>query len=87
MVVRTLHTGAPESRFGFTASGALGKAVVRNRVKRRLREAVRSLPVASGWDIVMNARPKAVQADYHSLHAELSELLTKARVLEERAGP
>ena len=55
---------------------------MRNRVKRRLREAVRSLPVAPGWDLVLNARRGAEEADYHRLRAVVAGLMGRAGVLE-----
>jgi len=80
-VLRTLATDGP-SRFGFTAGVALGNAVVRNRLKRRLREAVRSLPVSSGWDVVVNGRRGAGEADYWRLRRELAELMERAGLLD-----
>lgn len=68
------------SRFGFTVGRALGKAVTRNRVRRRLREAARSLGVEAGRDIIVNARRGAECAGYYELRAELSELLERAGV-------
>lgn len=69
-------------RVGFSVSKRVGGAVVRNRVKRRLREAVRvrltSLP--AGWDIVISARPAAANADYATLDAELGGLFERARL-------
>ena len=86
LVVRALRTDRPLSRFGFAAGRAIGNALARNRLKRRLREAVRSLAVAPGWDVVLNARRGAGEADYHRLRIELRELLARARLLEEGAG-
>ena len=82
VVLRALRTNGPLSRFGFTTGRALGGAVVRNKVKRRLREIVRSLPVAEGWDIVLNARSNAVGAEYSSLARTVESLMRKAGVLE-----
>ena len=82
MVLRALRTGRPLSRFGFTVGRALGKAVVRNRVKRRLREAVWSLPVVPGWDLVLNARRGAEEADYRRLRSVVAELMGRAGVLQ-----
>ncbi len=83
LILRALHTDRPLSRFGFAVSQALGNAIVRNRLKRRLREAVRSLPVAAGWDLVLNARGEAAGADYHRLRAEVSALMARAGVLQD----
>ena len=82
MVLRALRTEGPESRFAVTAGRIVGKAVVRNLVKRRLREAVWSMPVAGGWDFVLNARPGAAEAGYHGLRETISELMFKAGMLE-----
>jgi ribonuclease P protein component len=83
LVLRALASGRDESRFGFTAGRALGNAVTRNRTKRRLREAARTLPVGPGWDLVVNSRRGAGEASYWELRAELEKLLGRAGVLEE----
>jgi len=83
LALRVLRTGGPFSRFGFTVGRALGKAVTRNRIKRRLREAARSLPVLPGWDLVVNARQGAAEADYWSLRETLSGLMARAGLLEQ----
>jgi ribonuclease P protein component len=56
----------PDVRVGFSVNKKVGKAVIRNRVKRRLREAVRrELPsVRPGSDLVFIARPAAAGATY-----------------------
>ncbi len=71
------------TRIGFSVSKQVGGAVQRNRVKRRLREAVRRRlwKTQRGWDMILIARPEAANADYASLAAELAELLARARVL------
>jgi ribonuclease P protein component len=78
-----LSSGRPLSRFGFTTGKAIGNAVVRNRVKRRLREAVRLLPLAGGWDVVVNARRGSSEASYADLAGEVRTLLGRARLLKE----
>jgi ribonuclease P protein component len=61
-----LPVRTPDVRVGFSVSKKVGKAVVRNRVKRRFREAVkRELPsVRPGCDLVFIARPAAAGASY-----------------------
>ena len=81
LVLRTLRTGRDESRVGFTAGRALGNAVVRNRVKRRLRAAVRSLSLDGGWDIVFNARQGTNGADNQQLRSAVVRCSTWAGVL------
>ena len=83
LMLRALPSGQPTSRVGFTVSKALGNAVVRNRLKRRLREVVRALPLASGWDLVLNARRGAADAEYRELRAVVADLMDRAGVLEE----
>lgn len=81
LILRAVRTGRPLSRVGFTVGRALGGAVVRNRLKRRLRQAVRSLPLAPGWDLVLNARRGAAKADYHRLREALTGVMRRAGVL------
>jgi len=77
-VIRPRANGLPHNRFGFVTARAVGKAVVRNRVRRRLREAARSLPLKDGWDVVVIARRSAVEATYGELRESLASLLTRA---------
>ena len=69
--------GLPQSRLGITASGRLGKAVVRNRIKRRLREVFRleRRVIPSGWDIVLNPREAVAKVPFETLRRELLRTL------------
>lgn len=82
-LVRALPTGAALSRFGFVTPKGLRPAVARNRLKRRLREAVRSLGVRPGWDVIVVARPPAVAARYRELREAIVELFGRADLLEQ----
>ena len=63
-------------KVGFTVTKSLGKAVVRNRMKRRLREAVRlnlaGLPPS--WMIVLNGRKGLLDADFNAIEREVVRL-------------
>jgi ribonuclease P protein component len=67
------------ARVGFTVPKALGKAVVRNRIRRRTREAVRLDYAAIGptWDIVIHPRRAALDAPFEELRREVRRLLAK----------
>jgi len=55
--------------------------VVRNRVKRLLREILRVKQIKPGWDIIFIARPMAGRADYASVGKTVSDLLSRAQLL------
>lgn len=73
------------NRVGITVSKKLGKAHVRNRVRRRLREVYRlnEAKFKPGWDIVVVARSKAVDAPFDKLTASYLALAAKAGILGE----
>ena len=69
------------SRAGFAVGKRIGKAVVRNKIKRRLREAARLSGVGGGWDLVLIARKDASSADFHSLNRSVTSLSRRAGIL------
>ncbi len=81
MYARRNHSAV--SRVGITVSKKLGKAHVRNRVRRRLREIYRlnEALFQPGWDIVVVARAKAVDAPFSQLTRSYLALAKKAGVL------
>jgi ribonuclease P protein component len=66
-------------KVGFTCPRALGGAVIRNRIRRRMREAVRGrLELAgSGWEIVINPKRKAMEAPVEDLRREVERLFQR----------
>ena len=77
LVFRLLPNELARSRFCIVAAKRVGNAVVRNRVKRRLRAAVRSAPCHPGWDTIIMARRGAGEADYHHLEQAVRNLMRR----------
>ena len=86
LVMRALPNGLTLSRFGFSVSKRVGNAVIRNKVKRRLREILPIMSVKSAWDIVFIVRPAAATADYATLKKAVEGLLARNGLLESEAG-
>ncbi len=83
MVLAFLRNGLDHSRFGFVVSKRLGKAVYRNKIKRRMREALRErIPrIKPGFDLVFIGRRPLSQASYPEIEQSLERLLKKADLL------
>ena len=81
LVMKALPNGLALSRYGFSVSRQVGKAVVRNKVKRWLREILRVTPLKPGWDIVFIARPSTATTNYAELKKSAEGLLSRARLL------
>lgn len=88
-VVRARRNRLPRTRFGISVRARLGGAVVRNRIKRRVREILRKHRGefggnlagngAAGWDVVVEPRTSAVAvAEFTSLGSELTALVREA---------
>jgi ribonuclease P protein component len=83
MAIRFVPNGRDHDRVGISTGRRLGRAVVRNTVRRRIREIVRRSdellrspgPAAAGRDILIVARPASVDASFAELQAALRALL------------
>ncbi len=81
-VAFVLPNGREHSRFGLSIKGVprgRGAAVVRNRIKRRVREILRRRrgEIPAGWDIVLHPKPAAGTADFLALEAEVLRMFAE----------
>jgi ribonuclease P protein component len=78
--LRLATNGLPYSRWGLSVGRRTGSAVVRNLVRRRLREIIRlrGSGLAAGWDIVLAARAPSAAATYQSLEAAFLQVTSRA---------
>ena len=76
---RTGPEAAVGPRIGITVPRAIGKANVRNRIKRRLREAFRlhRQELRPQWDIILNPRRTAHDAGFPEIEAELGKIISR----------
>jgi ribonuclease P protein component len=82
LLVNPRRDNDPAIRVGFTVTKKVGNAVIRNRMKRRMRELARSL-IANGGiqgaDHIMIGRMGGIEHDFHQMHGELEKALARAK--------
>lgn len=81
-VLLTRPNGGKGIRYGITVTRKIGKAVVRNRMKRRFRELLRAALPSLGLpdhDHVLIGRAGGIERDFHLMARELADALTRAR--------
>ena len=83
VVLYARKNGTNTNRVGITVSKKLGHAVVRNRVRRRLRECYRlnEEMFQPGWDIVVVARSRCISASFQEIVNAYLTLAHKAGIL------
>jgi ribonuclease P protein component len=86
-VLTALPNNLELSRYGLSVSSRVGGAVIRNRIKRRLREILRQVQLKTGWDIILIARPAAATVDYAVLKNSVGALLSKAKLISVETTP
>ncbi|MGH9328739.1 MAG: ribonuclease P protein component [Terriglobia bacterium] len=79
--------GFPRTRLGITTPRAIGNAVIRNRIRRRLREIFRlhQASIPPGWDIVLNPRPIVAEMPFPALTREILRLFRATPPLDSAA--
>ena len=86
LVVYSRRNSSGGSRVGFTVTVKLGHAVVRNRIRRRLREIyrLREGELRRGCDLVIVARSRSVKADYRELERDFLAACGRLSLLGEK---
>jgi ribonuclease P protein component len=75
LLMSATRSGGPSHRYGLAVSKRVGGAVVRNRLKRRLRELLRDIEGQEGsWDVVVTARHGAGEASFEELRRSVESL-------------
>lgn len=81
--MKVLRTNQTATRFGFVTAKRVGNAVVRNRVRRRLRAIVRTElgQIDSGWDVVISARDNASDATFAELRESIIGMAAQSGIV------
>ena len=88
LAVRFVERGQGPARIGFAVGKRLdARAVVRNRARRRLREALRPVALRDGYDIVVLARRAVLTEDFEAIRRDVSAVLGRAGLLEGEGNP
>jgi len=85
LMVNCAENQLTHNRYGFVTNKKIGGAVVRNRTKRRLREATYQIHphLHQGYDVVVIARPSIVEQPFEELLRILNKLFRQAKLLKE----
>jgi len=77
LVIKVLPNNTDVLRVGFSVTKDIGKATVRNRIKRLLKENIRLMVIRPGWDVVLIARRPVAGTDYHEINRSITKLLNR----------
>ena len=80
VVILVLPNSLEITRLGFSVSGRVGKSVVRNRVKRQLKEMLRLVWLQEGWDVFLIARQGIDTVDFYNLEQSVNRLLGQVKI-------
>ena len=82
-MLRAIPNVLNQTRFGFVVSKRIsGRAIDRNRVRRRLREIVRQAPIRVGWDQLLIARRPILDADFQTIRTAVLNIERRLDLLD-----
>lgn len=83
LVMYIVYNNEDFNKVGFSVSKKVGKSVIRNKVRRRIKECYRlnSSLIKRGYNIIFVSRVKAKEATYHELEKAMISLFKKAQIL------
>ncbi|ADI03120.1 MAG TPA: ribonuclease P protein component [Syntrophothermus lipocalidus] len=78
------ENAAGKNRYGIVASKKVGKAVIRNKSRRRVREVARTLDskLRQGYDVIVIVKPLCREADFASVKSDYERLLKRSKLLK-----
>ncbi len=85
LVLKKLRNDSGFSRFGFIVNKKVSKkAVIRNKIKRRMRETARNFfpKIEKGWDIILIAVPGIEKEEFMDLKKNIEEIFKNAEILK-----
>ncbi|GFN37115.1 ribonuclease P protein component [Tepidimicrobium xylanilyticum] len=85
LVLYVLKNGLDYSRFGFSVSKKIGNSVVRNKVKRRLKEIVRKslYNIENGYDIILIPKKSVIDLEFNILEESVYHILKVSGLFKE----
>ena len=88
LALRVAERGAGPARVGFAVGKRLDpRAVVRNRARRRLREAIRRVTLRAGYDVVVLARRAVLTENFEAIGRDVAAVFKRAGLLDEEESP
>ena len=86
-ILRVAPNDKDISRYGFSISKKVGLAVVRNRIRRRLREIMREMALRPGWDMVFIVRPSFEHASFEEMKELVEKTVNRAGLIRKDEVP
>ncbi|NLO48551.1 MAG: ribonuclease P protein component [Clostridiales bacterium] len=85
VVLYCLKNGYNANRLGITVGSKVGNAVIRNRVRRRLKEIYRISEdmFSKGWDLVLVSRVRAGEADFKEIRSDFLQVAAKLGLVKQ----